>query len=79
MSFTLDERNALLTIKGVGKMVIARLEEMGFHTLQQLATANAEDIVSLAAKITRSTCWKNSPQALAAIGSAIKLAQSKTQ
>lgn len=29
MSFSTDERNALLALKGVGPTVIARLEEMG--------------------------------------------------
>ena len=76
MPFTPDEREALLSVKGVGKTVVARLEEMGFNSLQQLAKANTQDIVNLAAEITRSSCWKNSPQARAAINAAILLAQS---
>ena len=76
MPFTPDEREALLSVKGVGKTVVARLEEMGFNSLQQLAKANTQDIVNLAAEITRSSCWKNSPQARAAIDAAILLAQS---
>ena len=76
MPFLPDEREALLSVKGVGKTVVARLEEMGFNSLQQLAKANTQDIVNLAAEITRASCWKNSPQARAAIDAAILLAQS---
>ena len=76
MPFLPDERDALLSVKGVGKTVVARLEEMGFNSLQQLAKASTEDILSLGAEITRSSCWKNSPQARAAIDAAILLAQS---
>jgi predicted flap endonuclease-1-like 5' DNA nuclease len=75
MPFSSNERSALLALKGVGNTVITRLEEMGFHSLQQLASANTQDVLSLGAQITRSSCWKNSPQARAAIDAAIQLAQ----
>lgn len=78
MPFSADERASLLALKGVGHTVITRLEEMGFASLQQLALANVEDILALGADITRSTCWKNSPQARTAIEAAIRLAQSHT-
>ena len=74
MFFSADERKALLTLKGVGPTVIARLEEMGYDSLKQLASANTQHIVSQAAAITGSTCWKNSPQARAAIDAVIELA-----
>jgi len=77
MPFSPDERTALLALKGVGNTVITRLEEMGFASLQQLAQSNVQDILELGANLTRSTCWKNSPQARAAIEAAIKLAQSQ--
>lgn len=77
MSFSTDERNALLALKGVGPTVIAKLEEMGYDSLAQLASANTQHIVSQAAAITGSTCWKNSPQARAAIDAVIQLAQKK--
>jgi len=76
MPFPLEERRALLAVKGVGPTVVARLEQMGFESLAHLAKANALDIVSTAADIVGSTCWKNSPQARAAILAAITLAQS---
>jgi hypothetical protein len=48
---------------------------MGFATLAQLAEANALDIVTQASAIVGSTCWKNSPQARAAIQAAIAKAR----
>jgi predicted RecB family nuclease len=75
MSFSADERNLLLALKGVGPTVISRLEEMGYDSLAQLASANTQHIVSQAAAITSSTCWKNSPQARAAIDAVIQLAK----
>ncbi|MDR0481017.1 MAG: hypothetical protein LBG66_03920 [Gallionellaceae bacterium] len=76
MPFSPSERKALLAVKGVGPTVVARLEQMGFETLAHLSKANALDIVSQASALVGSTCWKNSPQARAAIQAAISLAQS---
>jgi len=75
MPFSPEERKALLGVKGVGPTVVARLEQMGFASLAQLSEANALDIVSQASAIVGSTCWKNSPQARAAIQAAISMAQ----
>ena len=77
MPFPLEERRALLNVKGVGPTVVARLEQMGFESLAHLGKANALDIVSKASAMLGSTCWKNSPQARAAIQAAIALAQSR--
>ena len=77
MSFSANERILLLALKGVGSAVIAQLEELGYDTLKQLANANMQHIVSQAATITGSTCWKNSPQACAAIAAVIQLAQNQ--
>lgn len=77
MPFPLEERRALLNVKGVGPTVIARLEQMGFESLAHLGKANALDIVSKASAMLGSSCWKNSPQARAAIQAAIALAQSR--
>ncbi|WP_198970106.1 helix-hairpin-helix domain-containing protein [Xylophilus sp. ASV27] len=77
MGFSLEERAALLGVKGVGPTVVARLEQMGFISLAQLGKANALDIVSRASEIVGSSCWKNSPQARAAIQAAIALARSR--
>jgi hypothetical protein len=71
MPFTPSERTQLLAVKGVGPTVVARLEQMGFESFVHLRKANALDILSQGAKLTGSSCWKNSPQAQAAINAAI--------
>ncbi|WP_027470004.1 Pathogenicity locus [Deefgea rivuli] len=77
MPFSAEEHALLLAIKGVGSTVITRLEQLGFSSLTQLSQANALEIVEMASDMLGSTCWKNSPQARAAIQSAITLAQSR--
>jgi hypothetical protein len=75
MLFPAAERKALLAVKGVGPTVVARLEQMGYSSLAHLSKANTLDIVSKASAIVGSTCWKNSPQARAAINAAIDMAK----
>lgn len=75
MHFLPGERRVLLAVKGVGPAVVARLEQMGYGSLPQLARASAEDILAQGARLTGSTCWKNSPQARAAIAAAIAAAR----
>ena len=75
MAFTDQERLALLAVKGVGPTVVNRLEQMGFASLGQLAEADALEIVTNASALVGSTCWKNSPQARAAIAAAVELAK----
>jgi hypothetical protein len=77
MPFSPEERQALPAVKGVGPTVVARLEQMGFESLAQLSTADALEIVTQAATIVGSTCWKNSPQARTAIQAAIAPAQAR--
>lgn len=74
--FNEDERAVLLAVKGVGATVVARLEQLGFHSLQQLAEAETGDVVSQASAMLGSSCWRNSPQARAAISGAIAAAKS---
>ncbi len=74
MPFSPAERQKLLTVKGVGPTVVARLEQMGFISLAHLAKANAPDVLAQGAAATGSSCWKNSPQAKAAVQGAIALA-----
>nr|WP_295773886.1 helix-hairpin-helix domain-containing protein [Rhodoferax sp.] len=76
MPFLPSERKAPLAVKGVGPTVVARLEQMGCASSAHLSKANALDIASKASSIVGSTFWKNSPQARAAIQSAIALSQS---
>ena len=77
MPFPHEERQALLSVKGVGPTVLARLEQMGIHSLALLAAANTQDIVQTAAALVGSSCWKNSPQARAAIQAAIDFARAR--
>lgn len=76
-SFSADERAVLLAVKGVGATVVARLEQLGFTSLHQLAQAQPGDIVSQAAAMLGSSCWRNSPQARAAISGAIAAAKNQ--
>ena len=55
-------------------VVVTRLEAMGFHSLDQLADGDPTDILSQGASLTGSSCWKNSPQAKAAVQGAIQAA-----
>lgn len=73
--FSAQERALLLGIKGVGPTVIGRLEQLGYHSLSELAKADSGYIVTLVAGMLGSTCWQNSPQARAAIEGAIVLAR----
>ncbi|MBS0056497.1 helix-hairpin-helix domain-containing protein [Yersinia sp. Marseille-Q3913] len=75
MAFTANERNLLLAVKGVGPTVVTRLEQLGFTSLGQLSQATMSEIVSSAAAMMGSTCWKNSPQARSAIQAAIDMAK----
>lgn len=76
MAFSPQEREALLAVKGVGPTVIQRLEQIGFNSLPELAEADVLEVVTSAAGLVGSTCWKSSPQARAAIQAAIDLAGS---
>ena len=75
MPFPEHERQQLLALKGVGATVIRRLEDMGFSSLADLRDADAADILAAGAQLTNSSCWKNSPQAKAAIAAVLELAQ----
>ena len=59
------------------RQVVQRLEQMGIASLHQLAASESSEIVGSAAGLTGSSCWKNSPQARAAIQAAIDLARSR--
>ncbi|KRG39649.1 Pathogenicity locus [Stenotrophomonas pictorum JCM 9942] len=77
--FSDEERQVLLAVYGVGATVVARLEQLGFTSLPQLAQAQPGDIVSQAAAMLGSSCWRNSPQARAAISGAIAAAKARSR
>ncbi|MDU9394547.1 helix-hairpin-helix domain-containing protein [Pseudomonas sp. zfem002] len=79
MPFSPDERTALLAIKGIGPTVITRLEQMGIESLAELGKSDVSDILGQASAALGSTCWKNSPQARAAITAAVDLAKGSTK
>lgn len=74
MKFSERDRSTLLAIKGVGPKVIERLEQMGISRMDQLAAADPADLLAHGASLSGSSCWKNSPQANAAIIAAINTA-----
>lgn len=75
MPFTDEERKAMLELKGVGATVIARLEQLGFTSLSEFKEVEASDITQQIAGMLSASCWRNSPQANAAIQSIIALAK----
>lgn len=77
MPFSKTEAAILLAVKGVGPTIVQRLEEMGYRTLENLAAADRDVILSHGAAMTGSSCWKNSPLARAAVSGAILAAQSE--
>ena len=79
MPFNEVDKKILLDIKGVGETVISRLEEYGFSTLEELADANVDHIISWVSDNLKSTCWKNSPHARNAITSSIEVAKKSIQ
>jgi predicted flap endonuclease-1-like 5' DNA nuclease len=77
MGFKLEEKQALLSLKGVGPTVVKRFEEIGITSFEELKQYRAEDIAEMVASMLNTTCWKNSPQAKSAINAAIQLAANK--
>ncbi|WP_278369243.1 helix-hairpin-helix domain-containing protein [Pseudoalteromonas lipolytica] len=75
MPFSEQERAALLALKGVGPTVVKRFEEIGIDSFEQLAGFNANTITERVASMLQTSCWKNSPQAKAAINAAITRAK----
>ncbi|QQP96191.1 helix-hairpin-helix domain-containing protein [Lysobacter enzymogenes] len=78
MAFSDHERQRLLALNGVGETVIARLEQAGYNSLNQLVGADPARICAQVAGMLRASCWGNSPQARAAISAIVGLAQSST-
>ncbi len=77
MKFNETEKNELLKLKGVGPTVIKRLEEIGISSFEELCQYEPDEITSLVSDMLNVTCWNNSPQAKAAINSAIALSKEK--
>ena len=78
MPFTPEQEKSLLAEKGIGKTVLLRLAQMGLDDVEALANADIDEVLTLGAMLTGSSCWKNSPQSRAAIATAIAWAQRQT-
>ncbi len=77
MGFSASEKEQMLALSGVGETVIARLEQVGYSSLSELATEDAATITRQISEMMGSTCWHNSPQARKAIAAIIVLARSR--
>jgi len=75
MAFSDSEKAALLAVKGIGPTVIQRFEQIGINSLDELARYDALTIAEMVADMLNTTCWKNSPQARAAVAAAIARAK----
>lgn len=73
--FSQEDRQALMSLKYVGATVIDRLEEIGFSTLEQLAEAEIQTILTNISIALNSSCWKNSPQAKMSISNVVEYAK----
>ena len=78
MPFSESEIHSLLAQKGIGKTILQRLQQMGLDDTAKLADAEVDDILQQGAALSGSTCWKNSPQARAAITAAVEWAKRQT-
>ncbi|WP_243047359.1 helix-hairpin-helix domain-containing protein [Dyella sp. RRB7] len=70
--FTSSER--LLALKGAGPTVVARLEQIGIHSLAQLADTEPDDLLLQISAMLGASCWRNSPQARAAVTAMVHMA-----
>ena len=73
--FSQEETQSLLAEKGIGKTVLQRLQQMGLDDVDKLAAADVDDMLQQGAALTGTTCWKNSPQARAAMQAAVDWAK----
>ena len=60
MPFTDTQTTSLLAVKGVGKTVLQRLQQMGLDDVAKLAAADPADILQQGGAITGASCWKSS-------------------
>ncbi|WP_373823446.1 recombinase RecA [Neisseria dentiae] len=79
MPFSEAETQSLLAEKGIGKTMLQRLQQMGLDDAAKLARADVNDILQQGAALTGSSCWKNSPQAKAAVAAAVAWAKRQTE
>jgi len=79
MPFTDEEVQSLLAVEGIDKTILQHLQQMGLDDVAKLAEADLDDILEQGAQLTGLTCWRNSPQAKAAIAAVIEWAKQRFQ
>ena len=72
--FSDAERERLLALKGVGPAGLLRREQTGHAPLAAVVGGDPVEIVAEIAYMMRTSCWKNNPHAIRAIGSVTDLA-----
>ncbi len=75
MPLTPAQQQSLLAEKGIGATILQRLQQMGLDDVAKLAAADVGDMLQQGAALTGSSCWKNSPQAKAAMAAAVAWAK----
>ena len=58
MPLPYEEAQSLLAVKGIGKTVLQRLQQMGLDDVATLVAADLDNVLEQGAKLTGSTCWK---------------------
>ena len=76
MPLNAEEQQSLLAQKGIGATVLTRLQQMGLDDVAKLAAADVDNMLQQGAALSGSTCWRNSPQARAAMQTAVQAAAS---
>jgi hypothetical protein len=64
MSFSTEERGVLLMTTGIGAEVVQRLEEAGFHSLDQLRTLGVDRVIEAMCSHVGTNAWANRRRAL---------------
>ena len=62
--FAAPDRHVLLTTRGIGPVVVERLEQAGFRSLQQLRDAGPEAVVAEMCAWQGSAAWGNRRRAI---------------
>jgi hypothetical protein len=75
MGFSTYEKREMMRLKGVGPMIVMRLEQIGFCSLSQLAREDAADIMKNIEQKLGLESWHRSPRAHYSIQSIIDLAK----
>lgn len=56
MPFSDEEAQSLLAVKGIGKTLLQRLQQMGLDDVATLVAADLDDVLEQGAQLTGSTC-----------------------